>query len=344
MIPYFVFALLLLLFSNNNKFWHMMLVIFVFSVIRYDVGWDYMNYYDIAKNPESDMDFMRFSFFWKGIILFANSCKYPELAIIIPSILIYLFTFAGIYLSRKGDEEKITYSLLVYALWPYFYLSTFSTIRQGLAIAICLLIYPLLKRRKILWAILLFVFNIAVHPSSVVSLIMFPLILRNYHISMKGVFISIGVGVFVLTIASVLLSFVGMYMNYLQGGADFGKGLAVLLIMIGIALLWCMYIAQKQNVDIEYIGIVIISLFIEAAIYLLGLPSVMARVLSYFSILMIFVLFDAVCLIDYRLSRLVVIAMSLLFFWYLNHTTLADEGSSGYVPYKTIFVNDESKL
>lgn len=344
MIPYIVFALLLLFFSNNNKYLHMMFVIFVFSVIRYDVGWDYMNYYDIAKDPESDLDFQRFSFFWKEIILFANYCKYPELSIIIPSILIYLFSFAGIFLIHEGDEEKITYSLLVYSLWPYFYLSTFSTIRQGLAIAICLLIYSLLKRKKIVWSSLLFVFNIFVHPSSVVSIIMFPFLLRNYRIGFKGVLISIGVGVFVLSIASVVLSYVGMYMNYLTGGADFGKGLAVLLIMIGTSLLWCMYVAQKREVEIEFIGIVIISFFIEAAIYLLGLPSVMARVLSYYSILLIFVLFDAVCLINYRFSRLVVIAMSLLFFWYLNHTKLADEGSSGYVPYKTIFYNDGNKL
>ena len=320
------------------------LIILLFSVIRYDVGWDYMTYYDIAKDPESDHDFHRFSFFWQQIMLFANYCKYPELAIIIPSVLIYLFTFGGVYLLNDGDGDKISDSLIVYSFWPYFYLSTFSTIRQGLAIAICLLIYALLKRKMLLWASLLFTFNIFVHPSSVVSILMFPLILRNFHIGIKTVLISVGVGVFVLTIASVVLSYVGLYMNYLAGGADFGKGLAVLLIMIGSALLWCMYVAWKRGVEIEFIGIVIISLFVEAAIYLLGLPSVMARVLSYFSILLIFVLFDAVFLVDYRLSRLVVIAMALLFFWYLNHTKLADEGSSGYVPYKTIILNDESKL
>ena len=206
------------------------------------------------------------------------------------------------------------------------------------------MIYAFLKRERLVFASLLFVFNLFIHPSSIISIVMFPLLLKKTRVGLRMVLICIGVGLFVLSVASVVLSYVGMYMNYLQGDADFGKGLAVLLLMIGSVLLLCMYVAQKQNVDIEYIGIVVISLFIEAAIYLLGLPSVMARVLSYFSILMIFVLFDAVCLIDYRLSRLVVIAMLLLFFWYLNHTTLADEGSSGYVPYKTIFVNDESKL
>lgn len=314
----------------------MMFIIIVFSLIRYDVGWDYMNYYDIARDPESDLDFQRFSFFWKQIILFANFCKLPELSIIIPSIFIYVFSFAGIYLFHGGDKVKICYSLLVYSLWPYFYLSTFSTIRQGLAIAICLLIYSLLKKKKLFWPFLLFLFNIFVHPSSVVSIIMFPLIILNYRIGFKGVLICISVGVFILSIVSDVLSYVGLYMNYLMGGADFGKGLSVLLIMIGLALLWCMYVAQKRKVDVEFIGVVVVSFFIEATIYLLGLPSVIARVLSYFSILLIFVLIDAVCLINIRLPRLVVIAMSLLFFWYLNHTTLAEEGSSGYVPYKTI--------
>lgn len=340
MIPYIIFALLLLYFSNRSLYVHMLLITLVFATVRYDVGWDYMTYYDIAKAPEDDLDFQRFSFFWQQIIMFANRIQYPELALIIPSILIYSVGFCGIYIMNDGDEEKICNSLLVYVFWPYFYLSTFSTIRQGLAISLCLLIYALVKRKQIIWASLLFLFNLFIHPSSVVSIIMFPLLWRDYRIGFKFVVISIGVGVFVLTITSVLLSYVGMYMNYLTGGADFGKGLAVLLLGIGTLLLLCMYVAKTRGIDIEFLGIVIIAFFIEAAIYLLGLPSVIARVLSYFSILFIFVLFETVNLIDYRLSRSVVIAMVMLFFWYLNHTTLADSNSSGYVPYKTIFYHD----
>lgn len=340
MIPYIIFALLLLFFSNRNMYVHMLLIILLFATFRYDVGWDYMTYYDIAKAPESDLDFERFSFFWKAIILFANWMEYPELALIIPSILIYIIGFGGIFLLNKGDEEKITCSLLVYTFWPYFYLSTFSTIRQALAISICLLVYALIKRKQMVWGCLLFVFNLFIHPSAIVSIFMFPLLLRNYRIGFKIVIVSVCAGVFLLTIVSVVLSYVGMYMNYLTGEADFGKGLAILLIGIGSLLLLCMYVAQTREIEIEFLGIVIITFFIEAAIYLLGLPSVISRVLSYFSILFIFVLFESVKLIDYRLSRIVIIAMVMLFFWYLNHTTLADSCSSGYVPYKTIFFTD----
>lgn len=62
MIPYIIFALLLLFFSNRNMYVHMLLIILLFATFRYDVGWDYMTYYDIAKAPESDLDFERFSF------------------------------------------------------------------------------------------------------------------------------------------------------------------------------------------------------------------------------------------------------------------------------------------
>ncbi len=344
MLPYLLLAGVVLLYSNKNEYRIILLVLLLFAVLRYDVGWDYMSYYDIARNPEADHDFYRFSFFWQQILLLSYHLSYPELAIIIPSILICLFAFAGIYLLQGGHEEKVTDALLVYTFWPYFYLSTFSTIRQGLAISICLVIYAFLKRERLVFASLLFVFNLFIHPSSIISIVMFPLLLKKTRVGLRMVLICIGVGLFVLSVASVVLSYVGMYMNYLQGDADFGKGLAVLLLMIGSVLLLCMYVAQKQDVEIEYIGIVVISFFLEAAIYLLGLPSVMSRVLAYFSILFIFVVFDAVRIVDFRLSRIALILTVLLFFWYLNHTTLSDGGSSGYIPYKTIFVNDEGKL
>jgi hypothetical protein len=67
MIPYVILVLLLLFYSNRKNYIAIMVILTVFAVVRYDVGWDYMTYYNIAKDPETTIDYQRFSFVWHRV-------------------------------------------------------------------------------------------------------------------------------------------------------------------------------------------------------------------------------------------------------------------------------------
>lgn len=337
MIPYFVFLFFLFFFYHHNNYKGIMITLILFSVLRYDVGWDYMSYYEIALNPEMDNDFSRFSFFWQKIYLFAYNHHWPSFAIAFPSLLICLFAFWGIYMLLDGNRKKICDALVVYSLWPFFYLGTFSTIRQGLAISICLVIYAFLRKRKIMMALCLFVINFFIHPSSLVSLVLFPVLYLNYELKLKSVIIVTTIGIIVLFSLSSLAPLFELYFHYVGGENGYGGSLAYLLILIIIWLLFSMFIAKKKNYSIPFIGIIIASFGMEALIYLFGFASIMSRMLSYFSILFIFVFLESVRVVNPKLKNLSIFLFLSLFLWYLIHSQQG-EAMSGYVPYKFIFL------
>lgn len=335
MIPYFIFLFFIFFFYYKGNYKGMMVILTLFSVLRYNVGWDYSGYYELALSPESYHDYYRFSVFWKIILMFAYNHHCPTFAIWFPSLLICISTFWGIYLMLNGDKKKICDALIIYALWPFFYLSTFSTIRQWLAISICLLIFASLKRKWYIFGGLLYLFNFFIHPSSLISILVFPLFIWNCQLNIKTSFIIVVVGILVFKALSSIIALISLYGNYVESGADFGGTLQYLLIMISLWLIYSMFISQIHAKSIPYIGVVAVSFFWEAAIYMMGLSSVVARSLSYFSILFIFVVMDSVRILSPKLTRMVLLLFAALFIWYLNHSIEAN-ATTGYIPYKTL--------
>ena len=140
MIPYIIFIILILWFRHIKKPFCIYVTLVLFSVLRYNTGWDYMSYVDEIEywgTAGSNME--HYSVLWQWFFEYAHRINMPHLAI---SIIGFITITIIYYVVNKLCLKKwlICDVLTIYAVWPFFYLGTFSTIRQSLAIAIGLLV------------------------------------------------------------------------------------------------------------------------------------------------------------------------------------------------------------
>ena len=137
---YFLLVFLIYLFHVANKndekkfvFLSFMLL-FVFAAISYDVGWDYMPYY---QNLTFDMSFDRYERIEYLFAVFSRNINYPQFFFIINHFIIVLLMMMSIY-----KESKNPYlSVIAFLCFPLFYLGGLSVIRFSAALSIVIFGY-----------------------------------------------------------------------------------------------------------------------------------------------------------------------------------------------------------
>ena len=343
MIPYIVFVILVLVFRHNNKPKLIYLTLLLFSVLRYDTGWDYMSYYTkVEMWGDESISWERFSFIWKWLFQAANNLNEPHLVIAVPAFLTITIIY-GVVKQIQKDPPRICDTMTIYALWPFFYLSTFSTIRQALAIAIGLLIMCCAIKKKIVLFFLLLILNFYVHPSSVICVLFAVFFFPNFRLKVRHFMIIVIVaGLAIHSLESILSgSVLGQYLFYLDDTDSFGSKLSILLAMI---LIPCILVKSKSLTFVgggQFVDIEIVALVLTIFVYAFSSNSVVARGINYFSILLIFVApcFPALFKNKRVGSFWVYMSFISVFVYYLISTSDAlslGMATSPFVPYKTL--------
>lgn len=190
------------------------ILIIITSVIRYDYGNDYMNYYnDFNRDCKYDItDIILFSDYIKdsGWVLF---CKlFEPLGFFTFVAFISFFSNIIYYKFIKENVDKQDYWLAV-----FIYLFTFdifalqlSMIRQGFVIALLVLSYHFLKKKQLLIPIILMIISISFHKSAIIFTPF--LFLSRYPFQSSGKSISI-----FLLIAFILFFISSALINQLLG-------------------------------------------------------------------------------------------------------------------------------
>lgn len=173
-LPYIILFLVvaLNLFINtkgSNKI--VFFILFIFSAIRYDVGYDYMSYYNtILFHPEYD----RFELFESWFVRISNH-YFIQLFYIINS-------FITVYCVKWGTErlsKNVSLSALIFLCFPLLYTHSFSVIRFWTAVSIVFLASSFLFNKKPLWYLALVILSIGFHKSAIVGLLFLPLFYLN---------------------------------------------------------------------------------------------------------------------------------------------------------------------
>lgn len=349
MIPYFIFASIMIFLYYKKKHLLMLLTLIAFASLRYNTGWDYASYEDMTTIPkELDRAINSYSFLWGYFLEFCYNNSLSHFAIIVPNILTYTSIFISLKLLLNDDKERISESLLVYGLWPFFYLASFSTIRQTLAIATILLTYALFDRKKIIIGALTFFLSYLIHPSSLVALTIIPFTFFNYNIKYYHIIISVFIGTFLFSSLANIIALIdiyefGMYADsYLENSDSFGSKLSILLFMIFIYFSFNWYISDL-DVKTKYIYAIIITSFAtQIVMFFIGLNIVTTRVLDYFTIFMVLdFIHSAKRIMGDSLTKLIMaIALGGLFFVYLIIIDTPEAramSSSPYIPYQWIW-------
>lgn len=175
----FIFAITCLvytrtIFPKQNKFFYdsclklAVLIITIFAVIRYDIGYDYQTYFNFiaTNNDESITYFEPLSY---GLMYLARLTQYPPTVFFLFGIPMYWFMYKGI----KNNSVNYGLSIIIYI--SLFYLFSLGAIRQALAMSICLFNYTYLRQKR--FGVFLFYTIIATlfHYSAIISLIVYPI-------------------------------------------------------------------------------------------------------------------------------------------------------------------------
>lgn len=352
MIPYILFVIVLVPLWYFKKSKWMLFVIIAFSVLRYDTGWDYASYTEwINHFSKFDIKNERYSYFWQILFVSANKLHFAHLGIVIPNIITYCCIYASCKMYMGKDERGISNALFFYALWPFFYLATWSTIRQQLAVAVGLLMLCCLFKRKYLAVALLFYFAYLSHPSALVLVLLVPAyIFRNYFSMKTTVVVSICAIAVFASLSSVLdwlaLEEFDRYERYLKAKNSFG---AKLIYLNSLMLIWlCVsFMKNRSNVWAKSsfynvcLSLSIIAIACDVSLFFVASSNIISRITTYFEIplcLIIYKTFDGYT--SKRLIRPIFSCLLIaLFFTYLVIASgkASVEGSSPFVPYQSIF-------
>jgi len=232
-------------------YWLTYFFVFIFSAVRFDVGYDYTMYYHLI---EGDIKFLddqlnRIAFLSRKLVILSHDIGFTQFFFIVSSFLI-IFLF---YKTIRKYSLDFSLSTFIFICFPVFFFQSLSVIRQYMAIAIVFYGYRYIKERKILPYFALVFLATMFHKSAFLALPIY-FIYGNFFVNKKIILFLYILGFF----SSNLLGFlVGQlsetYAIYINGRIT-GEGGNLILIFfqtMGFFLLPIIYSIKDRN-DKEY--------------------------------------------------------------------------------------------
>ena len=144
------------------------------------LGTGYFYYYDYINN-DSVLEILRnfgkqkYANFEIGFVLF---CKF--IGTICSNRQIMLFASALISIVPVGyfiykNSKNVWLSMVLFMAMPFFGPAYYSAIRRGIAIGFVILSFELIKKRKLIWFIIIIILACTFHSSAIVALAAYPM-------------------------------------------------------------------------------------------------------------------------------------------------------------------------
>lgn len=343
-LAFFLVALLSVQ-NKKNSAVIMCWILFLFSALRYDVGWDYPEYYSMADGYRASK-VEGYEFIPKMFLLLSSSIEWPYLFFILSS---FVTIFALHQALKESDNPSL--SLFAYFSIPIFFMESLSTVRFHMALSLVLLAeYYAIKKRYVLFVLFLII-AVNCHISALIVLL-FPLLqiwkpnrIGNLFILMFSFFVSKYMMTF-LEKVPFIPSEVTAYIA-LAGEITGFSLLPILFLLLNIfhILYYDRFVAFNPSLKLYIyaynIGCCIMLLFSFEV-------TLSSRLSKYFMILILFIIPYYSQIFRYKklTSQLLYISFFILFAF--NLFVSAQAFYSGaveknqYIPYQTIFFHNES--
>jgi len=174
--PYFLIACVFLYCNYTNSRYSSKLIfisLLTFSVLRYDVGWDYTAYRTVIESGFDNIVDSRYEFFSKYIFLIGSYLNFYPIVFAIFSFL----TLRIVYTSINKYSINPVLSWLVFYSFPLFFFASLSTIRQSLATMLIFYSYKYVIEKKYIKFFIILIVAMSFHISSIVGVLLLPIII-----------------------------------------------------------------------------------------------------------------------------------------------------------------------
>lgn len=301
-------------------------LIFV-SCFRFDVGWDYPNYFETiwpTLNIESISILEPGS---QGIILLAYYLGSPVYIFLIYALLTLLL----IFISFAKFSKNLFISILIYI--TFFYLSSLSTIRQGLALAIIMYCIHYLFNLKYIKYIGGCIIAMMFHSSALVAILFLPLYILSNRKTLFPIYIGTLISFLFLFKLVVSLIF-PRYVSYILNLDEYSGGNLVMIFMV-ILVTTLLYIVYKYGRVIDY-KLIIIPMIGCILPFVFG-GHIGGRISSYFIVPICYIIPN---ILSYRSANLIFkpfVFICVVYFMLNIYIDSMNPVKTQYIPYKIVF-------
>jgi hypothetical protein len=347
MLIYLIFILLIFFLSKLDKikimrgvklygFTVAFILIFIFTSLRFDVGYDYSMYYELI---EGDIKYYtdqinRIEYIPRQLIIFSRFIGFYQFFFIVSSFVIYYFFYSAI---KENSEDKWI-STLIFVCFPVFFFMSLSVIRQFIAIAIIFYSFKFIKRREFWKYLAVIICCFFIHNSSILALPIY-FIYGNFinkkiivFIYLLGFFSSKTLA-FLIELSSERYS---IYLNEIKG--DGGSLILIFFQVLGLFLLPLVYnFRDKEDKDFNfYLLTYYIGLFIWASLSKFGHAGIRGGLYYMtFTILLIPHLKNKIK--EYKIVRNSIAIICFLFFFINLYIGSKHKVKDANLPYQTYF-------
>lgn len=347
LFPYIIFlTICFVLYESKKNTGLIANVLFLFMALRVGVGYDYYAYKELVLKQVPDYSLNRIEPLSRVLMDIAYNTHY-QIFFIISSFIIVFF----IYRTSIKFSEDPSFSIIVYILFPLFFLEHLSIVRNGMAIIIVLYSLVFLVKKSyvkfLLWIIIASLF----HESALIAVLFIPAINLNKRKWNLCLFVlSFVLGKFLINaITSSSYAYIKDIQLYiLNGHIDEGRTMMILINMIGIInlLKWNQVEVYGKNVYLLPIinwGVCMFNIFsVEATLSF--------RLSSYFLIFEIIMLptyimstpvrYKRIVKVVFKVFLLLIFASSFVINIY-SHVNNNVRTKLSALPYQTIFYYED---
>lgn len=330
------------------------------SVFRFDIGWDYHNYFTLEVPDRGSWYELLFEGFDSIDTEYHRYKTFEPLSRLLYQIAIafgwkpLIFVLFGgltyILILKTCRDYSQSFASAFFAYLALFYCDSLSIIRQALAVAVIFYSYRYFSKKKLLPFLLCVVVSAMFHKAAWCALIIYPV---YWWCSNKQVYYGIGIGLILSHILSDLLF--SFFPKYKDEYASLPGGTIMIyfnLCLYILLYLFVLYLYREEKEQTDQTGETIIDMRLFKIVFLsLLFPFVLGlhlgiRVGSFYSIFVI-LLFGAVPAFR-KLSKPVAVSLMscgfALFFLFFLHYTGRGRIDAPYFPYRCILFTNTAVM
>ncbi|MFJ1626532.1 EpsG family protein [Marinilactibacillus psychrotolerans] len=282
----YLLALLNLNFKNRTIRYFLLIIMFLFSALRRNVGTDFEAYLSIQRGAYYDMNLVYFEPFHKLLYYLGVMIEYDYTYFILTTIFIFYFLF-----KLLKDNNNISDLIVFFFLTSGFYFYSLNGIRFFMSVIIFLYSYKYIDTNKVKYYIYI-LFAITVHYTAIV-LLFIPFLLKTFKRIPLKVYLFVIVVSFLFsnqisTVFESIISFLPILNNYtyyfeVESGMLNIKHILDRLSLFVLTYYIILNIKGSKINDILYIFIigVILKLVLDQSLVRISLYFTMTQILLF---------------------------------------------------------------
>ncbi|WP_300759260.1 EpsG family protein [uncultured Brachyspira sp.] len=315
-------------FNIKNKQDIAIIIIVLVAILRFDVGYDYPVYYEMAQTF-SGINIDRCEPLSKLIIYIAYCCDSPPLMFVMFGLLSYSFYFSTI----KKYSKDISISIISFI--AFIFVTDLGNIRQSLAVAICFWGYRFIINKSVLKYIITCIIAMLFHTSAIFAI---PIYFLYNKFNINHFILLILVLAFSFNILIDEFATLGLYANYLEVLNDYEGGGIIKYAIIGWLVLFILIDIFHKNLkrNLPFYFIIIIGTLIP--FFLNGHFG--GRVARYYLIYLCLLVPNV---LYYVKAKMKFVVCSVLLSYFLVFIYVDYSNTMALTPYKNVlFINTEN--